>query len=108
MVEGAAKQSFGDFMQKNLWAPLEMNHTCMDDPEDILPVRVRGYRIIDGEVKNSEFVDVSSRFAAGGTRSTVGDLLKYAKGLSTTKVLANQSIDLMFTTMQTKDGYYTD
>jgi len=108
IIEGAAKQPFGDYLKENLWDPLEMKNTYMDDPHKLLPNRVRGYRLIDGEIKNSEYVDISSRFAAGGTRSTVLDLLKYAKGLSTEKILSKESIDLMYTSMVLKDGYFTD
>ncbi len=106
VVEGAARQPYGDYLRENLWEPLGMDDTHMDDPGEILPNRVRGYRLIDGEVKNSEYVDISSRFAAGGTRSTVIDLLKYARGLNTTKVLSRESIDLMHTPMTKKDGRY--
>lgn len=108
VIEGAAKQSYGDFLKENLWNPLGMSDTYMDDPYQIIPNRVKGYQLIDGEVKNSEFVDISSRFAAGGTRSTVVDLLKYAKGLNEGKVLSKESLDLMFTSMATKDGQFID
>ena len=58
-----------------------MENSRMDNPEDLISNRVSGHRLIKGEVKNSEFVDVSSRFAGGDTRSTVVDLLRYAKGI---------------------------
>jgi CubicO group peptidase (beta-lactamase class C family) len=108
VIEGAAKQSYGDFLRENLWNPLGMTDTHMDDPYQIIPNRVKGYQLIEGEVKNSEFVDISSRFAAGGTRSTVVDLLKYARGLNEGKVLSKESLDLMFTSMATKDGRFVD
>ena len=108
VIEEAAKQSYGDFLTENLWEPLGMTDTHMDDPYQIIPNRVKGYQLIEGEVKNSEFVDISSRFAAGGTRSTVIDLLKYAKGLNEAKVLSKKSLDLMFTSMATKDGRLVD
>ena len=85
-----------------------MTDTDMDDPYQLIPNRVKGYQLIEGEVKNSEFVDISSRFAAGGTRATVIDLLKYARGLNDGKVLSPESVDLMFTSMATKDGYFID
>ena len=108
VVEGAARQSYGDYLREHLWDPLGMRDTRMDDPDDIIPNRVRGYRLIFGELKNSEFVDVSSRFAAGGTRSTVPDLLRYARGLAEAKVLSRRSIDEMETSMATKDGHFVD
>lgn len=108
VIEGAAKQSYGDFLKENLWNPLDMSDTYLDDPYQIIHNRVKGYQLIDGEVTNSEFVDISSRFAAGGTRSTVVDLLKYAKGLNEGKVLSKENLDLMFTSMATKDEHFVD
>jgi len=108
VVEGGAKQSYGDYMRQNIWKPLGMTDTRMDDPNELHPNRIRGYRLIEGELKNSEFIDISSRFAAGGTRSTVIDLLKFVKGLSSKKALSQESIDQMFTSMATKDGRLID
>lgn len=67
VIEGASGMSYGDYMRQNVWLPLGMTDTRMDDPLDVIPNRVRGYQLINGKVKNSEFVDISSRFAAGGT-----------------------------------------
>jgi len=108
VIEGASGQSFGEYMRENIWAPLDMTDTRMDDPLDLIPNRVRGYQLIDGKIKNSEFVDISSRFAAGGTRSTVGDLLKFARGLNDRKILSEKNITLMYEPMATKDGRWSD
>jgi CubicO group peptidase (beta-lactamase class C family) len=107
VIEGASGQSYGEYMRQNIWEPLGMTETRMDDPLDVIPHRVRGYQLVDGKIKNSEFVDISSRFAAGGTRSTVLDLLKFAKGLNDRKILSESSIALMYESMATKDGRLT-
>lgn len=107
-VEGASGMSFGEYMRKNIWDPLEMKNTWLDDPDALIPNRTRGYRIVNGEIKNSEFVDVSSRFGAGGTRSTVPDLLKFAKQLASGKILPSKSVDVMFTSMITNDQHFSD
>lgn len=108
VIEGAAGQSYGDYLEEHLWRTLGMNETHMDDPDRIIPNRVEGYRMVDGQLLNSEFVDVSSRFAAGGTHSTVLDLLKYAKGLAGAEVLSEESVDLAYTSLATVDGHFTD
>jgi CubicO group peptidase (beta-lactamase class C family) len=109
VIEGGSGQAYGDYMREVLWGPLGMEDTRMDDPDAVIPNRVRGYRPgPDGEVINSEFVDISSRFAAGGTRSTVLDLLKFAKGLSAGQLLSAETKDLMWTSMTTLDGRFTD
>ena len=108
VVEGAAKQPFGEYMREHIWNPLEMDDTYMDNPTKRIPNRVRGYRLIDGEIKNSEYIDISSRFAGGGTRSTVIDMLSYVKGYWEGKILKPETIDMMWTSMATRAGRYTD
>ncbi|MGH9907283.1 MAG: serine hydrolase, partial [Pyrinomonadaceae bacterium] len=108
IIEAASGMSYGDYMRQNVWLPLGMNDTRMDDPLEVIPNRVRGYQLIDGKVKNSEFVDISSRFAAGGTRSTVPDLLKFAQGVMAGKLLSESSMSVATTSMSTKEGRLTN
>ncbi|UCG51809.1 MAG: serine hydrolase [Candidatus Latescibacterota bacterium] len=108
VIEETSGKSYGDFVRENLWEPLGMSDTRMDSPDAIIPNRARGYRKgTNGETLNSEFVDISSRFAAGGTRSTVVDLLKFARGIMDGRVLSPAYVDTMFTSMSTSDGRYT-
>jgi CubicO group peptidase (beta-lactamase class C family) len=104
VIEGASGQSYADYMREHVWGPLGMSGTRMDDPLDLIPDRVRGYQLIDGDIKNSEFIDVSSRFAAGGARGTVLDLLKFMRGLNDRKLLSPASVDLMYAPVKTRDG----
>ena len=106
-IEGASGQSYADYMREHIWQPLGMTDTRMDDPLDLIPNRVRGYQIVNGAIKNSEFIDVSSRFAAGGARGTVADLLKFMKGLNDGKLLSSESLALMYTPMKTRDGKFS-
>ena len=108
IVEAASGMSFGEYMKQNVWGPSGMADTRMESPVDVIPNRVRGYRLINGEVKNSEFVDISSRFAAGGTRSTVPDLLKYAKAIMDGRLLNNESMLTASTSMSTREGRLTN
>jgi CubicO group peptidase (beta-lactamase class C family)/tetratricopeptide (TPR) repeat protein len=107
VIEGASGQSYRDYIKKHIFDPLGMENSRMDDPVDLISNRVSGYRLIKGEVKNSEFVDVSSRFAGGGTRSTVVDLLRYAKGIIEGKLLKSQTWKLLFMSMATNEGRFT-
>jgi CubicO group peptidase (beta-lactamase class C family) len=107
VIEEASGQSYGAYIKKHIFDLLGMENSRMDDPEDLISNRVSGYRLIKGEVKNSEFVNVSSRFAGGGTRSTVVDLLKYTKGIIEGKLLKRQTWKLVFTSMATHEGRFT-
>jgi CubicO group peptidase (beta-lactamase class C family)/tetratricopeptide (TPR) repeat protein len=108
IVEAASGMSFGDYMKQNVWGPAGMADTRLDDPVDVIPNRVRGYRLVNGQVKNSEFVDISSRFGGGGTRSTIPDLLKYARGIIDGKLLSSDGMITFTTSMATRDGRLTN
>jgi CubicO group peptidase (beta-lactamase class C family) len=107
VVEGASGQSYGGYIKQHIFEPLGMSNSRLDDPVDLIPNRVRGYRLLGGQLKNSEYVDISSRFAGGGTRSTVVDLLKYAIGILDRKLLLPETYRQMFTPMILKNGKYT-
>lgn len=108
IVEAASGMSFSDYMRQNVWQPLDMNDTRMDDPLEVIPNRVRGYQLVNGQVKNSEFIDISSRFGGGGARSTVPDMLKFAKGVMDQKLLKPETWDSMTASMSTKAGRLTN
>ncbi|MFW6159511.1 MAG: serine hydrolase [Acidobacteriota bacterium] len=107
VIEGASGESYGEYIRKHIFQPLKMSQSRMDSPVALIPNRVRGYRLIRGEIKNSEYVDVSSRFAAGGTRSTVIDLIKYAQGIIQGDLLKSETWRKIFQSMAVKDGLFT-
>jgi CubicO group peptidase (beta-lactamase class C family) len=104
VIEGASGKSYGEYMTENVWKPLGMKDTLMDDPLAIIPNRVEGYQMVGGRIRNSEFVDISSRFAGGGTRSTVPDMLAFAKNLYDEKLLSDKMRSEMWTAQATRDG----
>jgi CubicO group peptidase (beta-lactamase class C family) len=103
-IESASGQSYADYMRDHVWGPAGMSATAMDDPLAIVPRRVRGYQEVDGKLRNSEFIDVSSRFAGGGTRGTVPDLLRFMMALNEGRLIGPASLALMATPMKTRDG----
>jgi CubicO group peptidase (beta-lactamase class C family)/tetratricopeptide (TPR) repeat protein len=107
VIEGTSGQSFGDYMRENVWDPLHMADTRLDDPYDLIPNRVRGYRRVNGEVKNSIPVNLSLKYAGGGTRSTMPDLVKFAQGVSDGRALPTLWLDSMWRPQVLTDGHFT-
>src|SRR5690349_21955493 len=81
LIEEVSKQPYGTYMTENVWKPLGMTATMMDDPRAIIPHRVDGYVLEDNKLRRSEYVDISSRFGGGGSRSTVHDMVRLFEGL---------------------------
>lgn len=108
VIEGASGRSYGEFMLDEVWKPLGMTSTVMDDPRAIIPKRVRGYTMEGGKLRNSEYVDISSRFAGGGTRSTVGDMIRFVQGVADGKVLKPETVRMMWTPQTLRAGTFTN
>ncbi len=108
VIEGSSGKLYTEYLRENVWKPLGMNNTTMDIADDLITNRARGYRRIDGEVKNCEFIDISSRFAGGGIRSTAVDLINLSRGLDEGKVVSKQNQMMMYTDMVTKKGRVTE
>ncbi len=108
VVEEVSKQPFGAYLTENVWKPLGMNATVMDDPRAIILYRVDGYALVDGKLRRSEYVDISSRFGGGGTRSTVNDMIRLFEGLGEGKVLKPATRELAWSRTPTRDGKLTD
>ena len=104
VIEGASGLTYSEYMRKSIWQPLGMLSVRLDDPLDLIPNRVRGYQLLNGEIKTSEFINVSSRFAAGGTRGTVPDLISFIRGIQEGRLLSEKSLDLLYTPMATRNG----
>jgi CubicO group peptidase (beta-lactamase class C family)/tetratricopeptide (TPR) repeat protein len=107
-IEGASGLPYGEFIKTRIFGPLGMTESRLDNPLEIIPNRVRGYQIVNGELKNSEYVDISSRFAAGGTRSTILDLLKYARGIMKGQILKETTWREMFLPLVLRNGFMTE
>ena len=103
-IEEVTGQSFGDYMRENIWQPLGMSDTRMNSERELIANRVRGYIVENGQVKNIPFIDVSSRFGGGGGIGSVPDLMKWARGVDAGKMLAKESVELMYTPVATTGG----
>lgn len=107
VIEGATGKPYAEVMREKVWEPLGMTSTRMDDMRVVIPNRVRGYEVNGGKLRNAEYVDVTSRFSAGGTRSTVVDMIAFVRGVAAGKVLSPEMLDRMWTQVRTKDGVAT-
>ncbi len=109
VVEAVSGMPYAEFIRRRIAEPLGMEATRLDSQADLTPGRVRGYRLVADDWRRSEFIDTSSRFAGGGVRSTVEDLVKYAYGLIIEgKILQPETRRMMLTSQVQKNGLFTN
>ncbi len=82
-----------------------MNDSGYDHNSTVLKNRASGYDLSGGEIRNSQYVDMSVPFAAGALYSTVEDLYKWDRALTTEKLLKKSSLEEMFTPFKNNYAY---
>lgn len=56
LIHKVTLEFYGDFLRKNVFDPLGMNQTRVISESDIIPNRAAGYRLVDGALKNQQWV----------------------------------------------------
>jgi CubicO group peptidase (beta-lactamase class C family) len=103
VIEKIAGTPYAQFVQDNLFKPLDMKDTGYDNAADIIPMRAAGYSRRKGELVNSDFIDMSIPYSAGSLYSTTHDLWTWEKALFGGKVVSAASLRKMTTPF--KDDY---
>jgi CubicO group peptidase (beta-lactamase class C family) len=97
VVEKASGEPYGTFLQKNIFDPLGMRDTGIDNDSEILLGRASGYRVEGGAFRHADFIDMRVPFAAGDLYSTTGDLVRWQEALFGGKLLRPDSLERMTT-----------
>jgi CubicO group peptidase (beta-lactamase class C family) len=97
VVEKASGEPYATFLQKNIFDPLGMRDTGVDNDADILGNRASGYRMEAGTLRHADFIDMRIPFAAGDLYSTTHDLMRWQEALFGGKLLQPQSLKRMTT-----------
>jgi CubicO group peptidase (beta-lactamase class C family) len=97
VVEKASGEPYATFVQKNIFDPLGMRDTGVDNGIDVVENLASGYRLQGGKLVHAEFVDMQIPFAAGDLYSTTDDLARWEEGLFGGKLLRPDSLKRMIT-----------
>lgn len=105
LIHNVTGEFYGDFLQQRIFRPLGMNSTRIISESDIVPNRAAGYRLVEGELKNQEWVAPMLNTTADGSLyfSTL-DLAKWDAALYTEKLLKKSSLEQMWTVANLKNG----
>lgn len=108
VVESVSGQPFADFLKKNIFEPLDMEHTLAYQ-KGISEVENRAYghsRTDTGFVRTDQSV-TSAVLGDGGIYSSVEDLFKWDQALYTNKLVSASLLQEAFTPGILNDGTHT-
>ncbi|HXN73743.1 MAG TPA: serine hydrolase [Candidatus Acidoferrales bacterium] len=97
LIEKISGQTYAQFVQDNIFTPLQMKDSGYDSNSAIIMRRASGYTNGKQGIENAGFINMTVPFAAGSLYSTVEDLARWEQGLFGGKVLSAASLQKMTT-----------
>ncbi len=105
IIEKVTGKSYQEYLDENIFKPLNMSNTDYDNPKIILKNRASGYDYVDGILYNADYNDMSLPFAAGALYSTTEDLYKWDRALYKDILVKDSSLTRIFTPYKKNYGY---
>lgn len=100
---------YGDLLTQRVFRPLGMRTARVISEADIVPNRAAGYRLVDGQLKNQEWVAPSLNTTADGALYlSVRDMVAWDRGLTEGRVLGAKSRAAMWSPARLKDDGSVD
>jgi CubicO group peptidase (beta-lactamase class C family) len=98
VIEIVSGKDYATFLTENIFKPLQMTDTGVDEHDAILEERASGYQTGFGTgLINAQFEDMSNEIGYGSIYSTCDDLLKWQRAWNTDQVLRRSSWAKIFT-----------
>ncbi|NRB64658.1 MAG: serine hydrolase [Saprospiraceae bacterium] len=103
IIEKASGQTYEEFVEQNIFKPLDMQSSRYGSQSEIIKKRAYGYQ--KNEVyANAEYLSLTQPYAAGSLMSTVKDLFIWNRAIRTHKLVKQESIELAFTNHALNNG----
>ena len=105
LIHRVSGEFYGDFLRHRIFKPLDMSTTRIIDEADIIPNRSSGYRLVEGHLKNQEWVAPTVNTTADGSLYfSILDLAKWDAALYTDVLLKHSTREQMWTVAKLSDG----
>lgn len=115
VIERITGEYYEQFIKENIFEPLGLNETFVDDPYRIIPHRVSGYFNYDPKVINSRISGLGNGIllsptaygrADVGIRTTARELMQFYDALLKSKIISEESTELMFGPAKLDNGAF--
>ncbi len=97
IIENISGISYDEFLQQNIFKPLNMNDTGVERDKKIIQELATGYYLNGDEIIRHKYMNIDLAFGSGDIYSTVEDMLLWEKALYTEELVSKKTLDLVFT-----------
>ncbi len=105
IISKVTGEFYGKFLKQRIFDPLGMSTARIITESDIVPNRAAGYKLVDGELKNQDWVSPTINTTADGSLYiTALDMAKWEAGLNEGRLLKKESYEAMWSPVKLNDG----
>jgi CubicO group peptidase (beta-lactamase class C family) len=105
VIHKVSGRFYGDVLRDRVFTPLGMKTARIISEEDIVPNRAAGYRLVDGELKNQDWVAPTLNTTADGSLYlSMLDLIAWDRGLRARGILKPESWSLIYAPVSLPSG----
>lgn len=105
IVKRAIGREYWDILQSDVFNPLGMKTARVISSRDIVPNRAGGYELVNGALKNADYVSAKMNTTADGSLYfSLDDLIAWSRGIDQRKVLRPESWKQIFTPVRLNSG----
>lgn len=109
IVENVSGLSIGEYYKQFIFAPLQMQHSCLETTDSIISNKANGYTSGNyAGYKPAAIEDCSWSIGSSGICTTVDDLLKWDNALYTEKILKQEWLSKAWKAFTLPDGRSTN
>jgi N-acyl-D-aspartate/D-glutamate deacylase len=105
IIHKVSGQFYGDVLAERVFKPLGMTTTRIITEADIVPNRAAGYHLVDGQIKNQDWVAPKLNTTADGSLYfSIRDLLAWNAAVQRRAILRPESWDQVLTPVRLNSG----
>lgn len=104
IIETVAGESYSDFVEKHIFAKLNMHKTQYASHQKVIPNRASGYSLKGDTHTNNRYISFSIPFSSGSLMSSVEDMLKWQEAIKKHLLIGEEETKKAFANYKSSDG----
>jgi len=108
IIEQLTGETYGNFLENQIFKKIGMTSSYYGNRSKIIKNRAPGYTKKKRNYFNSNYMDFSVAYSAGGMMTTIDDLAKWQKALTDNRFVKKETLDKAFKNHKLNNGELSD
>jgi len=104
IIEKASGMEYADYVDENIFKPLDMTNSYVPDEGQVIPNLATGYELKNNAIVYARYHSINQTRGSSSIHSTVEDLSKWYDGLMSSKVISRENLMKAWTPFTLNNG----